>query len=445
MAPLTRAPLPCAHRRAARAVVAVATAAAVVLLARRCDATAEPSTDARTQTTSTTPVSTPGLEGHTIAFFYLWYGSVDVDGAWQHWDHEVLPHWQESVRQQYPSGVRFTPPEELHAPFYPQRGPYSSRDVATLRAQMAELADAGVTAVALSWWGRPDHPGTHDTQGVGTDSAVRGALDAAAHAGLVASFHLEPYVGRNATTVAKDVVYIQERYGSHAAVHRDSRGRIVFFAYDSYHIPARQWARLLTADGDLSVRGTAADGAFIALWLDSHGGREASLGGFDGVYTYFASDGFSFGSRSRNWGHIADYCRSNDLYFVASVGPGYEDSRIRPWNRANSKPRENGAYYRRMLDAAVAARPHAISITSYNEWGEGTQIEPAVPYTVPEGAGLPDDVRRGLKLEGREYLDYGEGGPTLYLDITREYAVPFRASHAAAGGAADSDDGEPEL
>ena len=27
------------------------------------------------------------------AFFYLWYGTPEIDGQWQHWNHEVLPHW----------------------------------------------------------------------------------------------------------------------------------------------------------------------------------------------------------------------------------------------------------------------------------------------------------------------------------------------------------------
>ena len=35
------------------------------------------------------------------AFFYLWYGNPEVDGKWQHWDHEVLPHWDASLRDRY--------------------------------------------------------------------------------------------------------------------------------------------------------------------------------------------------------------------------------------------------------------------------------------------------------------------------------------------------------
>jgi hypothetical protein len=39
--------------------------------------------------------------------------------------------------------------------------------------------------------------------------------------------------------------------------------------------------------------------------------------------------------------------------------------------------RRNGATYDVLWAAAVAARPDIVSITSFNEWREGTQIDPA--------------------------------------------------------------------
>ena len=70
----------------------------------------------------------------------------------------------------------------------------------------------------------------------------------------------------------------------------------------------------------------------------------------------------------------------NSLYCGLSVGPGYNDSLIRPWNDHNSRDRDDGNYYTHMWTKALHAQPHIISITSYNEWGEGTQIEPARSY-----------------------------------------------------------------
>ena len=69
------------------------------------------------------------------------------------------------------------------------------------RAQFRELLQAGVGVVVLSWSGRPDLPGTHDTQGINTDSLITQVMDAAHEVGIKICFHLEPYDGRSAATV----------------------------------------------------------------------------------------------------------------------------------------------------------------------------------------------------------------------------------------------------
>ena len=49
-------------------------------------------------------------------------------------------------------------------------------------------------------------------------------------------------------------------------------------SYDSYHVDAAEWARVLTPGGEKSLRGTASDGFFIGLWLTAHSGRELLAG-----------------------------------------------------------------------------------------------------------------------------------------------------------------------
>ena len=72
----------------------------------------------------------------------------------------------------------------------------------------------------------------------------------------------------------------------------------------------------------------------------------------------------------------------------------------------------NGEYYARMWERAIVDGADVVSITSYNEWGEGTQIEPAVP--------------RG---DGDMYSDYEiEGGANAYLEKTHTHAKLFRES-----------------
>ena len=61
---------------------------------------------------------------------------------------------------------------------------------------------------------------------------------------------------------------------------------------------------------------------------------------------------------------------------------------------------------------------YAHSITSFNEWGEGTQIEPARSI-------IKDDTYT------KEYLDYGESGPYKYIHLTSNFANNFMGPKSA--------------
>eukprot|EP01012_Entosiphon_sulcatum_P010981 TRINITY_DN16579_c0_g1_i1.p1 TRINITY_DN16579_c0_g1~~TRINITY_DN16579_c0_g1_i1.p1 ORF type:complete len:241 (+),score=19.90 TRINITY_DN16579_c0_g1_i1:31-723(+) len=208
------------------------------------------------------PVESQQQNRRVHAFYYLWYGNPAVDGKWLHWNHAVLPHWDKTVQARYPETKQYSPPNSIHSAYYPLRGCYSSRNASVVAEHMQELTNSGVGVVVLSWWGRPDMPNTHDTQGVNTDDAIRTVLDAALSHGMEVSLHLEPYQGRNVDTLREDLSYLHQTYGAHAALHRSTQTSTdlvlpVFYIYDSYHIPASEWSRLLQHDGDLTVRGTA--------------------------------------------------------------------------------------------------------------------------------------------------------------------------------------------
>lgn len=84
------------------------------------------------------------------------------------------------------------------------------------------------------------------------------------------------------------------------------------------------------------------------------------------------------------------------------------------------------------------------------EWGEGTQIEAAVPASVPDGLGLAPEVRAKLGLKvgvphrthahtglavslnhGNgtfqvKYEDYAPHGPDYYMDETAKWSLQLR-------------------
>ena len=142
----------------------------------------------------------------------------------------------------------------------------------------------------LSWWGQASNNNTHDTQGVQTDNVIQHVIKAAERNDMKISFHLEPYHGRTALSVLDDTKYLMKRFGLSTALHRSSDNRPVFYVYDSYHVHPSDWKNAFA-----NIRNTKDDKVFVALWLNQDGGQLAVDGGFDGVYTYFASNGFTFG------------------------------------------------------------------------------------------------------------------------------------------------------
>jgi glycoprotein endo-alpha-1,2-mannosidase len=110
---------------------------------------------------------------------------------------------------------------------------------------------------------------------------------------------------------------------------------------------------------------------------------------------------------------MAKYAEENELIFVPCAGPGYIDTRIRPWNEKNIRNRDNGQYYEKMFINAVNVNPDFIGITSFNEWHEGTQIEPAIPK----------------KLSSYTYENYGENtDPLFYIHKTRALISEYEKS-----------------
>ncbi len=327
-------------------------------------------------------------------FYYAWYANVETDGHWSHWNHTV-------IHRDKPNEHPFTPPDEIGANFYPQLGCYSCHDPETLLSHMRQMKQAGTGVAVVSWWGKKDF----------SDQAVPLILKAAEEVGIKITFHIEPYPQRSALSVRDTIKYLLDNYGNSPAFYRvKSMGnRPLFYVYDSYLTEAKEWATVLSPKGEHTIRGTNLDAVMIGLWVKEGDGAFMKTGHFDGFYTYFATTGFTYGSTPENWQAMMKWAEENDKLFIPSVGPGYIDTRIRPWNERNTRDREEGDYYDRMFKAAIDVRSEMISITSFNEWHEGTQIEPSIPK----------------QIENFTYLDFLPHSPDYYLKRTRFWSDQF--------------------
>jgi hypothetical protein len=287
-------------------------------------------------------------------FYYPWYSTPVHDGRWAHWYVER-------------DGAAL-----LSTPYYPSRGLYSSSNARVVAAQMREIRAAGIGSVVVSWWGE------------GSPEADRLPLVAAAarRHGLEVAIHLEPYAGRTPATAAADIESLA------------AEGFEDFYLYDADRDPASAWSEALAGSDGVRVFGHT-----------TLVGR-AKAAGFDGLYTYDVV--------TRNGAMFRRLCsqaRRAGLLCAPSVGPGY-DARLATRHDV-VRPRLYGATYDRMWRTALRASPDVVTITSYNEWQEGTQIEPAQSQVGKPG------------YEGA-WGRHGVAAQRAYLDATARWTTRLR-------------------
>lgn len=346
------------------------------------------------------------FQSNVHVFYYIWYGNPEFDKSFFHWNHKVLPHWTDQENKKYSMiGKPYDASKDsIGANFYPKRGLYSSSSYSIVTEHFKEINNHGMGVIVISWWGINEK----DENGKNGDYLIPMLLDVAKKTNVKIVFHLEPYKQRSALSTKNDIEYIIQKYGNHPSFYR-YKGKPMFYIYDSYLI--NNWDTILSPNAKDTIRGTSIDSYMISLYLGDQYKNFIIQSNFDGIYTYFASIGFTQGSTPSNWKQLSQWCHDNKMIFIPSVGPGYIDTRIRPWNGQNTKSRENGEYYKRMFRDAIHSAPEIISITSYNEWHEGTQIEPSIPK----------------KINDYKYEDFTPNEPEFYLKLTKDLVGEFNS------------------
>ena len=287
-----------------------------------------------------------------LAFYYGWYGSPEYSGQWRHWRRPGL------------IGMKQDP--SLHTPTL---GAYDSHDPVTLRKHAAMARSAGITALVATWHG----PDGFDDRGLGP------LLDAAHAEGI----KVAPYIEASATSPQDALRFLSARYRKHPGLLK-VEGRPVSFIYTDAlnRYPAVQWSAAATAVeslgqprpflvGDISFRNPAQ----IAERLPQ----------VDGTHTYVLAamlQGMST-AEMRIWA-ATYYPRARRLsegrLYCATVMPGFDDRLL---GRPQPRPvfdRHGGETFQILWEGAIAAQPDWIIVTSFNEWHEGSEIEPSEEY-----------------------------------------------------------------
>ncbi|HEX5417602.1 MAG TPA: endo-1,3-alpha-glucanase family glycosylhydrolase, partial [Chloroflexota bacterium] len=234
--------------------------------------------------------------------------------------------------------------------------PYVSADRATIERQVTQAQSVGIDGFEVNWWG-PNNQ---------TDTNLQTLLSVArAHNFKVTvDFDLNsPFVTNNDQLTA-DIKYLSRYYADPAWFHYQGKPFIVFYGVSRQ--PVAAWATIRQqADPNQQV-----------FWM-GEGVQFTYLSVFDGIHPYSIAFSASPGSV------LASYARQTRAYpgkvWMATAMPGYNDVGVNG-SKGYVRDRANGAYYQSSWNGAVATNPDIINITSFNEWTEGSMIEPSKSY-----------------------------------------------------------------
>lgn len=271
-----------------------------------------------------------------IAYYYAWY---DMD-TWR-------------------SGTTADLPAQL----------YESSDPRVIQRHILQAQSAGIDAFNVAWLG-PRNP---------TDRNLTLVLANAERLGFAASvgFETDSSFLRSRADFVEALSYAIRTHGGHPAYLR-FEGKPVIFFWRLGAIPTDGLSSSIEAWREVRRE---VDPEGRTLWI-GEGDQFQYLAVFDGIHPYsiawapnVAQVLAAYAGRTRQQ---AVALRDRKLW-VATVMPGYDDRRT---GRADAFARDRAGvgFYRETWAGAIASNPDMIIVTSWNEWVEGSQIEPSQTY-----------------------------------------------------------------
>lgn len=252
----------------------------------------------------------------------------------------------------------------------PALGQYSSSNQSVVAAQISEAKYAGLNAFISSWWG----------VGTPTDNRLPILLNAAG----AQSFSVAPYYEEEGTTnnsvatIQKDLTRLSLLASSPAWLHVN--GKPVLFVYNA-----------------LSSTSTCAE---TTKWKTATAGKwYVDLKVFSG-YTKCVDQPDSwhqYGPASPTQSHLP---------YSFEVSPGFNK-----YTESSPRLARDVSRFEQNLTSQVLSSAQWQLITSWNEWGEGTAVEPALEWESASGFGAYLDAMRAVYVDGQRFTTTPSSSP----------------------------------
>ena len=288
-----------------------------------------------------------------------WFQSKDFSGEWG-------MHWK--MDRCNPDNIDADGRREIASHFYPLAEPYDSSDPVVLDYHALLMKYSGIEGVLVDWYGSRN--GAESTEAL---------FDAMTRAGLELAI---VYEDRNNLDGASsesqkikwgqdDMVYLYNNFFKKANYTKID-GHPLLMCFGPIEISTENFKRAPTMWSEifspLTVRKITP--CFLALYGASKNANDSRNTNAMGEFTWVNANNASF----------LDDLKSKFSYFMGSAYPGFKDFYKEGGWGDNITPVDyrDGQEFRDQLAVADAKKVPMLQLVTWNDFGEGTQIEPTV-------------------------------------------------------------------
>lgn len=319
----------------------------------------------------------PGdYEKRVCAFYYTWYGNTTAYPGENPSTNTTLLHWQENGHDP------ISDPWNISSAQHPTLDSgdiliYDSGDPYAIRYHLDMATYAGIDTFICTWWGQNGYEDYNFRQVLDITETDGYDMQHTVYFETVQDRFRENESGC-VDELYDDLSYIYDNYGNHSKFlniydEQLGRNRPVIFVYSTF-------ARPSVANWTTVVNRLHENDKYPFLIADLGGPKAVPsdyVGLFDGIHVYNPLGLYRDEPEAalQKFETMTLSGRFHGMLTCVTTLPGYNDTQVR--DGVTALPRENGEIYKESWDVANAVNPDWALICTFNEWHEGTEIEPS--------------------------------------------------------------------